>query len=299
MLLIILILILIAASFLSDVFFTVTNLLNILRQVSIFGIIAIGLTFVLISGNMDLTVGSIVSLSSVMFIHLQNYSYILAFFVTLITGSIIGFVSGYVVGKLGVNSVITTLAMMLLVQGLAMLYTKGYVVFADRESPLLFIGKGYIYGIPMPIIIFISVAFCSYIILRKTVLGKHIYATGGMEEAARLYGIKTVKTKILVFVISGICCVISSFILGTRLGSAHPEGGAIYLFDALVAVILGGTSLYGGKGHVGNTFIGILIIGVLANLFVLMGIEYYNQLFFKGLIMILAVWIDVRSKREE
>lgn len=297
-LLFVLIALVIIASLVSDVFLTVDNLLNILRQVTIFGIISFGLTFVLLTGNIDLSVGSIVSLISVMFVDLQRYNPVLAVLACLVVGLAIGLFNGFIVGKLGVNSTISTLAMMILIQGLAMFYTKGYGIFVNFNSSLLFIGRGYVLHIPMPVIIFLFVLFISYILLQKTVLGKRIYATGGKEQVAILYGIKTSNIKMLVYVISGVCCVISAFILSARIGDARPEQGAIYLFDAITAVILGGTSLYGGKGGVINTLIGILIIGILGNFFVLIGIEYFYQLFFKGLILILAVWIDIRTRGE-
>jgi ribose transport system permease protein len=301
-LLIVLILLIFIGWVTSDSFLTITNLLNILRQISVFGIISIGLTFVLISGNVDLSIGSIVSLTSVSiisFISTGNNYPLLGVIVTLIIGILLGLGTGFVVGRLGVNSVLATIAMMLFIQGLAMLYTRGYVVFADKESAMLFVGRGYFLNIPVPIIIFTFIILVSYIILGKTTLGKRIYATGGGEEVARLCGIKTTLIKILVFIISGFCCAIAGIILSTRLGSGHPEGGAIYLTDSLIAVILGGTSLYGGKGGVINTLFGVLIIGVLGNLFIFLGLEYYFQLFSKGLILIFAVWFDINSRRQE
>ena len=297
-LLIFLIVIIITASLISDVFFTTTNLLNVLRQITIFGVIAFGLTFVLVTGNIDLTVGSVASLAVVMFVDLQKYNYVLAIVVPLVVGLIIGVLNGLIIGKLGVNSVISTLSMMLLIQGFAQLYTRSYVVYGDPASPLLFIGRGYLFKIPFPIILMVFMFLILYVFLHKTVTGKRMFATGGNETVANLYGIKIVRIKILAYIICAICSVIAAFILGGRIKDAGPEAGAIYLFDAITAVILGGTSLYGGKGGIYNTLIGVLIIGVLGNIFVLIGIEYYYQLFFKGIILIIAVWFDIFTRRE-
>ena len=284
--------------FLSDRFLTLPNLTNIARQVSINAIIASGMTLVIITGGIDLSVGSLVALSgcmALMAMPLPGSDY-LGIFVGLLVASLAGLFNGLLVAYGRVPPFIATLAMLIMARGIALAITAGQPIVRS-SGPYLFLGEGYLGPLPVPIAVMILVLAASYFILNNTSLGSYLYATGGNEEAARLSGIKVSRIKVWVYVLSGIASGIAGLVLAARLGSAQPNTGVGFELDAIAAVVLGGTSLMGGKGGIWGTLIGTFIIGVLNNGFNLLDVSPYYQLIAKGIIIIIAVLFDQFLKR--
>ena len=290
-----LILLIIVVSILNPSFLDLSNLLNLLRQISINGLIAFGMTFIILTGGIDLSVGSILALSSA-FIALMITSGvdpIIALIIGVLIGFVLGAVNGLLVTKGNMAPFIATLATMTIFRGLTLVITDGNPITNLGDSYLFqLFGKGYFIGIPVPAVTMIIVFVIFLIILQKTTFGRHTYAIGGNEVAAKISGIKVNKIKILIYGISGLMSALAGGILTSRLNSAQPTAGTSYELDAIAAVVLGGTSLTGGKGRIVGTLIGVLIIGVLNNGLNLLGVSSFYQQVVKGVVILIAVLID-------
>lgn len=290
-----LILLIIVVSILNPSFLDLSNLLNLLRQISINGLIAFGMTFIILTGGIDLSVGSILALSSA-FIALMITSGvdpIIALIIGVLIGFVLGAVNGLLVTKGNMAPFIATLATMTIFRGLTLVITDGNPITNLGNSYLFqLFGKGYFIGIPVPAVTMIIVFVILLIILQKTTFGRHTYAIGGNEVAAKISGIKVNKIKILIYGISGLMSALAGGILTSRLNSAQPTAGTSYELDAIAAVVLGGTSLTGGKGRIVGTLIGVLIIGVLNNGLNLLGVSSFYQQVVKGVVILIAVLID-------
>ncbi|WP_368871525.1 ABC transporter permease subunit [Staphylococcus haemolyticus] len=290
-----LILLIIVVSILNPSFLDLSNLLNLLRQISINGLIAFGMTFIILTGGIDLSVGSILALSSA-FIALMITSGvdpIIALIIGVLIGFVLGAVNGLLVTKGNMAPFIATLATMTIFRGLTLVITDGNPITNLGDSYLFqLFGKGYFIGIPVPAVTMIIVFVILLIILQKTTFGRHTYAIGGNEVAAKISGIKVNKIKILIYGISGLMSALAGDILTSRLNSAQPTAGTSYELDAIAAVVLGGTSLTGGKGRIVGTLIGVLIIGVLNNGLNLLGVSSFYQQVVKGVVILIAVLID-------
>ncbi|WP_085060250.1 ABC transporter permease subunit [Staphylococcus haemolyticus] len=290
-----LILLIIVVSILNPSFLDLSNLLNLLRQISINGLIAFGMTFIILTGGIDLSVGSILALSSA-FIALMITSGvdpIIALIIGVLIGFVLGAVNGLLVTKGNMAPFIATLATMTIFRGLTLVITDGNPITNLGDSYLFqLFGKGYFIGIPVPAVTMIIVFVILLIILQKTTFGRHTYAIGGNEVAAKISGIKINKIKILIYGISGLMSALAGGILTSRLNSAQPTAGTSYELDAIAAVVLGGTSLTGGKGRIVGTLIGVLIIGVLNNGLNLLGVSSFYQQVVKGVVILIAVLID-------
>ena len=286
-------------SFSTKSFFNANNFLNILRQSSVIGILAMAMTFVIISGGIDLSVGSILAFAGVVLGSIaktDNGHWWIGVLAALACASLLGFINGVLIGKFKVVSFIQTLAMLTIGRGLTMLYADGKPI-SDLSHGLTAIAKMN-FGIPVVAWIFILTSIGSYLILQYTTFGRSIYAVGGNEKATIISGINTVRVKILVYTISGFLCGISAVILTSRVSSALPRAGVGYEMDAIAAVVIGGASLYGGRGNVWCTLIGVFIINILSNGMDLMNIDSYGQQIIKGVIIILAVFLDSVKNRE-
>ena len=290
-----LILLIIVVSILNPSFLDLSNLLNLLRQISINGLIAFGMTFIILTGGIDLSVGSILALSSA-FIALMITSGvdpIIALIIGVLIGFVLGAVNGLLVTKGKMAPFIATLATMTIFRGLTLVITDGNPITNLGDSYLFqLFGKGYFIGIPVPAVTMIIVFIILLIILQKTTFGRHTYAIGGNEVAAKISGIKVNKIKIFIYGISGLMSALAGGILTSRLNSAQPTAGMSYELDAIAAVVLGGTSLTGGKGRIVGTLIGVLIIGVLNNGLNLLGVSSFYQQVVKGVVILIAVLID-------
>lgn len=294
-----LLLIIVVLSVTADNFLSVNNLLNVLRQVSINALIAFGMTFVILTGGIDLSVGSILALSSALSAGMMagGMDTWLAVILGLAAGMVMGAVNGFLVAKGRLAPFIVTLATMTVFRGLTLVYTDGKPI-TGMNKDFAMLGKGYFLQIPMPIIWMVISFAVLYIILRHTTFGRRVYAIGSNEEATWLSGISTSKVKIFVYAISGLLAAISGMILTSRLNSAQPTAGTSYELDAIAAVVLGGTSLSGGKGWIVGTLIGAVIIGVLDNGLNLLNVSSFYQQVVKGAVILVAVLLD-RSKKNK
>ena len=277
-------------------FLTANNLLNLLLQVTSNALIAFGMTFVILTGGIDLSVGSILALSSALTAGLlgSGMPVTLAILISLILGCILGMMNGLLISYGKLAPFIVTLATMTIFRGATLVYTNANPITKGLSDTFLFqfLGQGYIVGIPFPVIIMFIVFIVLYVLLHKTAFGKSVYAIGGNEKAAYISGVKLNKVKIIIYSISGIMASISGLIITSRLSSAQPTAGASYEMDAIAAVVLGGTSLSGGKGRILGTLIGALIIGVLNNGLNIIGVSAFWQQVVKGVVILIAVLID-------
>lgn len=269
------------------------NVINVARQISINSILAAGMTFVILTGGIDLSVGSALAVAGVISVWLttKGVSDIVAVLAGIATGGLCGALNGVLIAKFKLSPFIVTLGALTYLRGLAYVTTGAYPLIKS-DLGFGFLGGGSVGPIPWPVIIAILVFVVSYIILKRTVFGRRIYAIGGNEQAARLSGINVDRMLIWVYTISGICTGIAGIIFSARLLSAQPMGGDGYELDAIAAVILGGTSFTGGRGSIVGTIIGALIIGVLNNGLVLMDVPFFYQLIIKGAVIIIAVLLD-------
>ena len=292
-------LIVIVLSVTTDNFLTVSNIFNVLRQISINALIAFGMTFVILTGGIDLSVGSILALSSAITAGLMTSGMdtTLAVLIGLLAGAAMGAINGVIVAKGKVAPFIATLATMTIFRGLTLVYTEGRPITGLNED-FGMLGKGFFLEIPMPVIWMLISFAILYFLLRHTTFGRHVYALGSNEEATRLSGISTSRVKVMVYSISGLFAALSGIILTSRLNSAQPTAGTSYELDAIAAVVLGGTSLSGGNGWIVGTLIGAMIIGVLDNGLNLLNVSSFYQSVVKGAVILLAVLID-RSKAKK
>ncbi|PAD17165.1 ribose ABC transporter permease [Shouchella clausii] len=291
-------LIILIISILNPGFLSAPNLLNVLRQVSINALIAFGMTFVILTGGIDLSVGAILAFSGAVTATLLSSGMdpILAILIGLLVGAALGAINGIIIAKGKVAPFIATLATMTIYRGATLMFTDGRPVSNLGDSTLFqMLGGGYFFGIPMPAITMMISFVILYLILKKTTFGRRVYAVGGNEEASILSGIKVDRIKIYVYSLTGFLAAIAGVILTSRLNSAQPTAGTMYELDAIAAVVLGGTSLTGGKGWIVGTLIGALIIGVLNNGLNLLGVSSFFQQMVKGSVILLAVLLDRRK----
>ena len=290
-----LLLIVVIISIMSPSFLTMNNLLNVLRQVSINALIAFGMTFVILTGGIDLSVGSILALTGAVTAGMMSGGLdpILAMILGALLGVLLGAINGLIIAKGKVAPFIATLATMTIFRGLTLVYTEGRPISGLGDSMAFqMLGKGYLFGIPVPVIT-MSISFAVlYFILKKTTFGRRVYAVGGNEEASRLSGINVDRIKIYVYSLAGGLTAIAALILTSRLNSAQPTAGNMFELDAIAAVVLGGTSLTGGRGWIVGTLVGALIIGVLNNGLNLIGVSSFFQQVVKGAVILIAVLLD-------
>jgi ribose/xylose/arabinose/galactoside ABC-type transport system permease subunit len=281
-------------------FLTVSNLLNVVEQSALLGIVAIGVTFTIISGGIDLSVGSIVALCGALasgFIVRNGIPVGPALLLAIGAGALLGLINGFFVVKGRLQPFVQTLAMMAIARGLTLIYTQG--------RPISGMGDGFTWiggmagPIPVAAIVFVGVFALSHVVLQRTPLGAYMYAVGGSEETARLAGIKVQRIKFAAYAISGALAAVGGIILAARLWSAQPQAASGLELRAIAATVIGGTSLMGGAGTTLGTFAGALIMGVLSNGLNLIGVSSYIQQVITGGILILAVTLDMWTKRQQ
>ncbi|MED5019533.1 ribose ABC transporter permease RbsC [Paenibacillus chibensis] len=290
-----LIILIIIVSVLNPSFLEPLNILNLLRQVSINALIAFGMTFVILTGGIDLSVGSILALSSAFVANMlvAGFDPILAIIIGCLLGGIMGMINGLLITKGKMAPFIATLATMTIFRGLTLVYTNGNPItgLGDSMTFQLF-GRGYEFGNPVPAITMIITFALLWVVLHKTSFGRKTYAIGGNEKAAIVSGIKVSRVKIMIYGLAGLLSALAGAILTSRLNSAQPTAGTSYELDAIAAVVLGGTSLSGGRGRIVGTLIGALIIGTLNNGLNLLGVSSFYQMVVKGIVILIAVLID-------
>ena len=279
----------------SPQFRTVNNIFSLLRQSSVNGLIALGMTFVILTGGIDLSVGAVLALSTVFAASMisAGVPVPVAVLISLIIGTVLGLISGFLVSKGRLQPFIATLVTMTIYRGITMIYTNGKPISNLGNSEFLrFIGRGEFLGIPVPVWILLVTFLIFFFLLKKTVLGRKIYAVGSNQKAAAIAGVNINKIKLFVYSVSGFMSALAGIILLSRLGSAQPVLGIGYELDAIAAVALGGTSLSGGRGKFYGTLIGVLIIAVLNNGLNILGVSSYYQDVAKGIVILIAVLSD-------
>lgn len=302
--LIALVILCIALSILSDKFLTVDNGWNVLRQISVNVCISVGMTLVVLTSGIDLSVGSVLALSGAVTagllktgIALPQWNLFVGFTLPgailagLLTGTLLGLLNGWVITKFKVPPFVATLAMLTIARGLTMLWTKGYPI-SNLGDSFAYIGTGWFLGIPVLVWLATLAVLSVLLLTTKTALGRYIYAIGGNENASRLSGIRINKVKLIVYAIAGGLAAVGGIMVTSRLDSAQPNAGNSYELDSIAAVVIGGTSLSGGKGSVMGTVLGAVIIGVLNNGLVLLNVSPFWQQVVKGLVILFAVIID-------
>ncbi|KDM90027.1 ribose ABC transporter permease [Photobacterium galatheae] len=299
--LIALLLLIAVVSFLNPNFFTADNILNILRQTSVNAIIAVGMTLVILTAGIDLSVGSVLALCGAFAASLIaiEVPVLIAVPTALLAGAALGAVSGIIIAKGKVQAFIATLVTMTLLRGVTMVYTDGRPIstgFTDTADAFAWFGTGYALGIPVPVWLMVVVFAAAWYLLNHTRFGRYVYALGGNESATRLSGINVDRVKIGVYAICGLLAALAGIIVTSRLSSAQPTAGMGYELDAIAAVVLGGTSLMGGKGRIMGTLIGALIIGFLNNALNLLDVSSYYQMIAKAVVILLAVLVDNKNK---
>lgn len=281
-----------AMLFVSDRFFAWENLSNVARQVSINAILATGMTIVILTGGIDLSVGSVMALSMTFSAGamLAGLPVSLAVLIGLGTGVVCGAINGVLVAYARLPAIIVTLAMMEIPRGLALFYTGGYPQSGLPES-FAWLGRNAVFGIQIPILIMLAVIAGAFVLLTFFPVGRYFYGLGGNEEAVRLSGVRVERYKLLAYVLSGATAALGGLVLSSRLMSGQPNAGLGFELDAIAAVVLGGTAITGGRGSIIGTLIGALTLGVLNNGLNLMGVSPYPQKIVKGLIILLAIYV--------
>ena len=293
----------------SENFLSTRNILNVLRQTSINGILAIGMTFVILTRGIDLSVGSVVALAGVVAASFATtsstgmvagapYPALVAIAVGLAVGMACGSVSGAIVSRFHVPAFVATLGMLSAARGMTLIYAGGKPIPQLTES-FRWIGTGDIFGIPVPIFLLLGTFAIAHFVLTQTRFGRHIYAVGGNPHAAKVSGLPVMRIRFSVYVIAGALAGLAGMLLAARTGSALPQAGIAYELDAIAAVVIGGTSLAGGIGRVTGTLIGALLIGVMNNGLDLMGVESYYQQVIKGLLIVAAVMLDQSKNKQD
>lgn len=301
----------IVLAFTAENFMTTDNFWNVMRQISVNVCISVGMTLVILTAGIDLSVGSVLALCGAITAGLLKYGISLpsvnlfigftvlgAILSGLTVGGAMGFINGYAITTFKVPAFVATLAMLTMARGLTMLWTEGHPITGLGDT-LGFLGTGWFLGVPMPVWISGLVVIAAIILASKTRFGRYIYAIGGNENAARLSGIPINRVKIQVYVLAGVLAAIGGLLVTARLDSAQPNAGMSYELDAIAAVVIGGTSLAGGRGTILGTVLGAIIIGVLNNGLVLLNVSPFWQQVIKGLVILLAVIIDKANAKAE
>jgi ribose transport system permease protein len=295
-----LLLLCIIISIFSPYFLKTSNLFNVLQQFSIYAILAIGETLIIIAGGIDLSIGTVMGLMGILAASLAvaGVPLPLVFIVVLIAGGLVGSINAFLITKIGVNPFITTLGMSYLARGLSLLITKGYAI--PFSNDLAKIGGGHVGIVPIPVIIMFLVAILGVVFSQKTLIGRNIYAVGSNQRAATLSGIRSDRVRMTAYIIGGVLAGLSGIILTGMLKSADPAAGQGYEMQAIAASIIGGTALTGGEGTILGVLIGAAIMGVLKNSFVLLNLSTDWQILSLGIVLILAVVFDAyKSKKRQ
>lgn len=286
---------LIVITILNPLFIDTSNLMNLLRQVSINALISFGMTFVILTGGIDLSVGSLLALSSVLMAGLikGGMDPVMAMVLCCLIGTALGAVNGIIITAGRVAPFIATLATMTIFRGATLVYTDGKPISGLTDNPIFTgFGVGDIGGVPVPALTMFFFFFLFWFVLTKTPLGRKTYAVGGSEKVSFIAGISISKVKVFAYAVTGLMCAVAGIIITSRLNSAQPTAGTGYELDAIAAVVLGGTSLVGGKGRITGTLIGALIIGTLTNGLNILNVSSFYQQVVKGVVILLAVLMD-------
>lgn len=286
----------------TEAFLTSANLINVVRQVSFTGIAAVGATLVLLIGGIDLSVGSVLAFTGVIAAKViieAGYPPLVGLLAGIAAGMLAGLINGLIVTKLRIPALITTLGTLTIIRGIGFTLTGGLPVFGFPKEPFLgfqegvqAIGKGYVLGIPVPVIIMVIVFILGYTFLYRTYFGRYIYAIGGNIETARLSGIKVERIQLLVYTVAGLLTGIAGMIVMGRVNSGQPSLGVGFELEVITAVVLGGVSIAGGAGSLLGVILGVFIMGVLSNGLIILNVTEYDQMVVRGLVLLIAVGVD-------
>ncbi len=288
-------------SFLSPVFLTQDNMFNVLRQVSTNAYLALGMTFVIITGGIDLSVGAMVALSGVFSVGLVSnagFNPVIAIICGLLLGTGVGLFNGVVIAYTKMPAFIVTMAVMNICRGAGLVYTNGAPIRMDTETGFANLGVGYLGPVPLPVIFMVIFIVVLAIILNRTKFGTYVYAIGGNKEAAFYSGIEVKKVEVKVYMLAGFLSSFSGIILSARMFSGQPTVAEGFELDAIAACVLGGVSMSGGRGNISGTIIGVLIIGFINNGLTLLSVNSFVQLVIKGAVILIAVYIDILKKQK-
>jgi ribose/xylose/arabinose/galactoside ABC-type transport system permease subunit len=297
-----LLLLVIVGALLSPFFLTAANAANVARQASIIGILGVGMTFVILTAGIDLSVGSMLGFAAIVFAMTMasGVAWPLAVLVALVAGAGAGAVNGLGITRGRLQPFVMTLGMLVIARGVTMTISNGKPIpLGEAAASVAWLGTGDLLGIPVPVLLFGLIALAAWFTLRYTAFGRQVYAVGDNLEAARLSGIPTDRTIFSVYVISGLCAAVSALIVVSRLTAGEPSQGTGFELDAIAIVVIGGTSLFGGEGGIGGTVIGAAIVAAMNNLLNLLGVSPFSQQIVKGLIILGAVYLERRSVRSE
>ena len=284
-------------SIVTDTFMTTNNIVNILRQISINGILAVGMTFIILKGGIDLSVGSVVAISGVICGSLlqKGWNVPSVILMALIFSVLVGALNGYLIAYVGFQPFIATLSTMTIGRGAVLAYADGKP-FSISDEAFKAIGQGYVGVMPIPVVLLIVVVLIGLVILNTTTFGRYVFAIGGNREAANFAGVRTKLIQLMVYVLSAVCAWLVGLILAARISSGQPTAGESYEMDAIAATAIGGTSMNGGIGGLYGTILGFVIIGLLSNSMNLLNINSFYQQIVKGVLIIVAVFLDMKSK---
>jgi ribose transport system permease protein len=300
----VLVLLCVVASVISPTFLQVANVINVLRQMALYGIVSIGMTFVILTAGIDLSVGSTVGIVAIVVTQILNATAPvpwLALTVGIITGAAVGTVNGLGIALGRIPAFIMTLGIMVMGRGLAMTLANGEPIsLSDSAAGAIgWIGSGFFLGVPVPVWIFALVALLASLTLRYSPYGRHVYAVGSNEEAARLSGIPVLGIETSVYIVSGVLAAITAIVFVARLSVAEPTGGTGLELEAIAITVIGGASLFGGEGTISGTIIGAAILAVLANILNLAGVTPFTQQIVKGAIIVVAVFVEILKQRKK
>ena len=303
---VVLIVVIVILGLINSKFLTLGNFSNIFKQIATNAILAVGMCFVVLTGGIDISVGATLAFVGALSVALtsQGVPIVVVLVISLMVGAGIGMLNGVFISYFRLQPMIVTLAMMSIFRGMTYIFTKGSPISLNLKisggAIYKWIGSGTIFGaVPFPLILVVIVYAIAYYVLNKTAYGRHVYALGGNEEAAQLSGINTRRAKTIAYVICGVTAAIAGIIISARVASAQPNAGDSYEMDAIAAVVIGGTSLRGGEGHVLYTIVGAIIIGMLNNFLNLMGVDSYYQVVVKGLVILVAVLADAKAGKSK
>jgi ribose/xylose/arabinose/galactoside ABC-type transport system permease subunit len=292
-LLIIFAVIMIATTLSTKGFISLINIGNLLRHLAILGVLSIGETLIILTGGIDLSIGSLVALSTVLCATFMPQSIFLSVFITMMVCTLLGLVNGFLVAKARMAPFIVTLGMMMIGRGMAVLIANGLVVHGVSES-FYVLYQGSVLGFPLPTTIVLVILFVMYFIINMTGWGRHIYSIGGNEEVTRLAGVNVDGIKMVVYTLSGFLAGLAGLIYTARVTAGFPDSAVGYELNAIAAVIIGGVNLFGGEGNLLKVMVGVLILTIIANFMNLAGISPYTQDAVKGAIILLAVFLSLR-----
>ena len=280
----------------ADSFFTQRNFLNLLRQSAPILIAATAMTFVITTGGIDLSVGSTLAIVNALcaILLMHQFHWILVLFILIIVGITCGLVQGYFIAYEGIPAFIVTLAGMSSIRGIALLMTEGFTIPIDRNLGIIYLGRGWLFGIPIPAIIAVVIIFIGYILLNNTTYGQYVTGIGSNSEATRRSGINIKFYTLVTYIFCGVCAAIGGIIIAARLGSGSSNAGIMFELEVIAAVVLGGTNLFGGKGSIVGTILGALTIAVIGNGLILLHVSPFYTQIVTGFIILIAIWLNRR-----